>query len=95
MRRGRQARLRRSLDKLRETTRTYLDRVESALKPGEGRLDLGAYVRGNAADFSAGAVADLEAHVNKSMSIFGTGKFGFAKGVGPEWSAVAGMRIRF
>lgn len=77
--------------------RGKLDTIEKQLAPGDGKLDLGAYVRGTRDAGSAGGVLDYEHRINPSTALFGDGAIGYGWGAtsGLGYEATAGLRMRF
>jgi hypothetical protein len=62
----------------------------SALAPGRGKIDLGAYV----SPAGGGATLDVEARVARALSAYAGGKFGVASGKA-EYEAQGGLRWRW
>lgn len=74
-----------------------LDRVESTLKPGSGKLDLFGITRGNLDSGIVGGGVDYEHRISERMSTFANGLIGHGWGVYEPltWEAKAGFRLRF
>jgi hypothetical protein len=83
---------------MRDESRKALDRVESDLPVGRGKLDLTAYLHGSGGVGSFGGAVDYEHRVATRVAAFGTAWLGGAydpAGIHTDYGALAGLRFRF